>query len=479
MKYYFYLILAITLSSQAAALYSGDASPFSPPVDGRENWSIGICSLKVKDVTPANSYLSHSVPLQFKKELQSISSHYFLEAEKTGYRESLLKKERRKQSDNLAKYRAERDELLFNQSAYPTLDAKIEETIDYLNYLRDLELSDIELVDQKEIEFKSGQEEGQLLPPPLYSPLRYARQQEVELLIWGTLEEYQGYIYFEIFALSPHLGKEVFTYRNAVQPEEISLLLADINQELAVIVLGSESVSITIHPEPVESEIYLDGTFVGSGVTALKFLLPGEKTLRVSCQGYLEEYRRIELVPGEHYDISISLTAGDMEYLSVNSKPQGASVYHGSQWLGRTPLEIAMPAPVVSSRLLLRKEGYSDYAFYLDSSLTGNIDLTLKSNILQESVVQTKKRDQFYSAFGIWALTVPLPLFLYSITADYAFAYQDAAVSGNLSEASRLQSTGEMFYYSYLGALFISGSLFLKMMFNLFDYISSADRKAG
>jgi len=479
MKYHLYLILAITLSSQAAALHAGDASSFSPPVDDRENWSIGICSLKVKDVTPANSYLSYSVPLQFKKELQSISSHYFSEAEKKGYRESLLKRKRRKEGDNLAKYRVERDELLFNQSADQTLDAKIEEAIDYLNYLRDMELSDIELVDQKTVEFKSGQEEGQLLVPPLYSPLRYARQQEVELLIWGTLEEYQGYLYFEVYALSPHLGKEVFVYRNAVQPEEISVLLADIDQELAAIVLGSESASLTIHPEPVESEIYLDGAFVGSGVTALKFLLPGEKTLRVSCQGYLEEYRQIELVPGEHYDLWIALAAGEMEYLSVSSKPPGVSVYHGSQWLGRTPLEMAMPAPVVSSRLLLRKEGYRDYPFYLDSSLTGNIDLTLERDILEESVIQTKKRDQFYRAFGIWALTVPLPFFLYGITADYALSYQGAAAAGNLSDAYRLKSTGEVFYYSYLGALFISGSLFLKMMFNLFDYISSADRKAG
>jgi len=479
MKYHLYLILAIILSSQAATLYAEDAFLFSPPVDDRVNWSIGICSLKVKDVTPANTYLSHSVPLQFKKELQSISSHYFSEAEKRGYRESLLKRERRKQGDNLAKYRVEWDELLFDQSEDQTLDAKIEEAIDYLNYLRELDLADIELAEQKAVEFKSGQEEGQLLPPPLYSPLRYARQQEVELLIWGTLEEFQDYLYFEVYALSPHLGKEVFVYRNAVQPEEISLLLADINQELAVIVLGSESASLTIHPEPVKSEVYLDGAFVGSGVTALKFLLPGEKTLRVSCQGYLEEYRQIELIPGEHYNISIALAAGEMEYLSVSSKPPGASVYHGSQWLGRTPLEMAMPPPAVSSRLLLRKEGYRDYPFYLDSSLTGNIDLSLERDILEESVVQTKKRDQFYSAFGIWALTVPLPLFLYGITADYAYAYQDAGASGDFSEASRLKSTGEIFYYSYLGSLFISGSLFLKMMFNLFKYISSADRKAG
>ena len=74
-------------------------------------------------------------------------------------------------------------------------------------------------------------------------------------MIWGTLEEYEGYLYFEVYALSPHLGKEVFVYRNAVQPEEISYFLSDINQELAVIVLGSESASLTIHPEPMESEI--------------------------------------------------------------------------------------------------------------------------------------------------------------------------------------------------------------------------------
>ncbi|MQY76421.1 MAG: PEGA domain-containing protein, partial [Spirochaeta sp.] len=199
----------------------------------------------------------------------------------------------------------------------------------------------------------------------------------------------------------------------------------------------------------------------------------------IPSQGYLDEYRQIELFPGEHYDLRIALAAGEMEYLSVNSEPQGASVYDGSQWLGRTSLEMAVPAPEARSRLLLRKEGYKDYPFYLDSSFTGNIDLTLEHNILEESVVQTKKRDQFYSAFGIWALTMPLPLFLYGITADYALAYQKAAVSGNLSEAYRLQNTGEIFYYSYLGALFITGSVFIKMMFNLFNYIRSADRKAG
>lgn len=479
MKYYLYLVLAILLSSRAGVLQAEDAFLFSPPVDDRENWSIGICSLKVKDVTPANNYLSHSVPLLLKKELQSISTHYFSEAEKAGYRESLLDRERRKQSDILSKYRIERDELFFSQTEDLTLDAKIEETIDYLNYLRNLELSDIELTDQKKIEFKSGQEEGQLLPPPLYSPLRYARLQELELLVWGTLEEYQGYIYFEIFALSPHLGKEVFIYRDAVQPEEVSLIFSEVNKELAGIVFGSESASITIHPEPEESEIYLDGVFVGSGVTALQFLLPGEKTVRISCPGCLDEYRQIELVEGEHSELWVSLTAGEMEYLSIHSKPSGASLYLSSEWLGCTPLEILMPAAGASSRLLLRKEEYKDYPFYLDSGFVDDIDLTLERNILEESVMQENKRDQFYSSFGVWALTVPLPIFLYGITWDYASAYQRAADSGNLSEASRLQSTGQIFFESYRLSMYISGMLFIRMVFYLFDYISSADRKAG
>jgi len=168
-----------------------------------------------------------------------------------------------------------------------------------LAWLRELSPERIEFPASKLLSFKSGREGGLLFDQTLFSPLELARQEEVNLLIWGRFEEIQDYLYVEVRALDAVLAAEVYRFSDAGTPERLYEILDVLASELAAVLWGRDWSSLTVDSVPSGGYVWIDGSYRGRAPIELPYLVPGSKEVRVEAPGYQPLVRTIELAPYE------------------------------------------------------------------------------------------------------------------------------------------------------------------------------------
>jgi hypothetical protein len=459
------------------------APPAASPADRDERWTVGVCALKADGLDDEDAYLTRSLPQLLRERLESIPTHTFSAEEKAGYRREILRQERQRLSGLLDQARQRRDELLFQDLRETERERRLEEAQEAIRRieeslagLQQMAPQEIELPEEKPVEFLQGEGEGGLLEPSSFSALRLARQKGVELLICGTIQPLDRYLELEIRAVNVYLEKEVYTYRDIIQREEIYSVVQGVTDGLAAVVLGRPWSSLAIPGLPAGCEVWLDGKFLGAGVSRIPYLAPGSHTLRLRCPDNREQTAQLVLEPGVEQSLTPDPQPIEVGTVRIDSIPSGAQLYAGSRFLGTTPLE--MEQPEVTTRLLLRLAGYGDTAWYLGPAVPPELTLKLDPLILDPAQIQTDRRRQFYRAFGWWALSFPLPFFFYGLAIDYAAGAELANDSGDVGEANRLVETGGRLYRGYQISLGLSAALFVNMAIRLGRYIRAADRKA-
>ena len=72
-------------------------------------------------------------------------------------------------------------------------------------------------------------------------------------------------------------------------------------------------------------------------------------------------------------------------------------------------------------------------------------------------------------------LSIPVTLFTYSSYSSYSQTYNlELSNNGLTSEARRLGSAADLYYYGYWGAIGINGLLFINLVIDAVDYVKSA-----
>jgi hypothetical protein len=453
-----------------------------PPADTQPYWTVGVAAFTGEAMSPDNQYLLHSFPLSLRERLVSVRLHFFGAEERRGYQLALIRRAIRSQGAQLESLRRERDALFFQVGDPSELarkqadyDQRIRQGVEALDRLDALDPAEVKFPEKKEVRFASGSRDEVLLAAPGPAVLRAAQDQSVDLLIYGGFEQIQGYLYLQIHAVDASLEREVFSFTDAVDPEQLPSALSAAAEGLTRTLWGRDWASLVVQASPPEARIYVDGTLLGTGQARLDFVTPGEHGLLVELEGYVSQEQAVSVQPYSLAEFEVELEKLPESWIAVDSTPQGAALYKGSTWLGVTPLQVARPGSL--ARFLLRLADFRDAPLYLGPSSPAAVSVKLSPASLDPLARQKRDRDRFYTAFGIFALSLPFPIFSYGYVNDYMVGYQQAVSSGNLSEAQRLFDAGNAYYYAYLGTLGVSVGLAVNMVIQLIRYIRSADRK--
>lgn len=456
-------ILGICLFFLGALVFAQLEFPL--PQDTKEKWIVGFCALKGENLSPQNTYLTHSIPLLLKEKLQSISFHSFSEQEMLEYKKAVLMQELRAKLKTLMEKQKEKDELIFSQERefekqknIQNLEKQIEDIRAHVSYLKDLDTALIEYRNQKPVQFAGGTAEG-LYDPPV-SILKYAVQQDVDLLISGKIEEIHDYIYIELNAFERTLEKQVYTYTDAGTREELYDYFGEAVGGLATVILGRQWSSLTVNPQPEDASIIINGQFLGSGKVYLPFTRPGQVEILVRYQGYKEHSQKVVLIPAEYHEFTISLQREEYSEIAINTTPADADVYINSRWQGKTPLSLARP--VILQRLLIKKEDYLDYYLTIGPDSMQEIDIYLKKGYPNRAEIQEMKRDNFYASFGMFLCTLPIPIFLYGSAMDS---------SGYNRPYNESLTYAVLYNFTYYTTI----ALLVNTLFSLADYIQTGD----
>jgi hypothetical protein len=472
MKTFLFLLLAVAcfpVSAQKPAL-----------ADPRPDWAIGVAAFEGRDLSPENVYLTRSFPLLLRERLEAIPEHYFSEAEVRAYREHIIQEERKRLVKAVGADRRARDELFFTSDS-PAREAAVYEqriaaNLQAIRELQDFDPEQIAFPQSKPLRFVSGADGQLVFDREVLSPFQLAKQQDLDVLLWGRFEEVQGFIYFEISLFSAALGEPLFTYSDAVAPVELYELSEELIAELATVLWGRDWSSLTVQTVPEGASVWIDQVFQGRTPLSIPYLLPGGKEMRLHLPGHRSELRWIELSPYVEELQQITLVPEQREPFTLDSDPQGAAVYRGSEWLGTTPLSVEKPEEL--SRFLLRREGYLDFPLYAYPTLEQTITADLLPDQLDPGEIQNRRRDELYRAFGAFALSLPFPIFAADYWTNYTVRATDLRFQGKDAEAAAAQDTADLLSYVYFATFGVSSGLFVNLMVRLIRYLKAADRKA-
>jgi hypothetical protein len=452
------------------------------PKDAAAQWTAGIEVFDANGLSPANSYLAASIPLLLQDELAGLESHAYSEEERALRRAVLLGRELLAVEKTVTAIRAERDAGYFNGVAPDSpvraeVDGRLAAALARREFLLALDAAAIVVPEEKTASFKEGTGPGKLLDPQGYPAAEFADREGLDLLLGGSLREVQGYLLVDIWVFDALKRTVVFTAREAAQGDEIYASLPGIARQIAGTILGRTWSIIGYAPQPVHAALYVDGALVATGAASRLYLKPGVRQIRVSAPGYLDTTQSVELAPGAEQPFSITLQKETAATIQVSTEPQGADLYVGSLWKGRTPTRIDTPA--LRTRAVLTKSGFYDLPFLLAAGSPAELSFGLTPDAGSQSELQVKARDGFYTALGLFAASIPVPLACYAGAIDQALQRNNFILHRLPAAAASAQVGSNLFLGGYYAGIALSASLFTWMVLRIIDYVTASTGTKG
>ena len=454
----------------------------SVPVDAAKKWVVGFSVFNAAGLSPENAYLAYSIPLLMKDEISGLDSHTYADDERELWQKAILAREISAVERSITSIRQQRDSLYFGDTpptaaAVQAVDERVSAAAARRDFLRSLDPAHVAVPAEKPIAFKEGTGPGKLLDLLRVPAATYCARQEIDLLVGGSIQEVQGYLLVTLWVFDAARGNTILSSREAAQRDELYASLPPLGKELAGILLGRQWSLVAYAPSPPNGSLYVDGVLVASGASPALYLSPGIKEIRVSAPGYRPEKLTLILTPGQESPLAVTLEKEPAASVFIVSQPAGAALYVDSIWQGTTPL--LQEKPPVRGRGVLSLTGFYDLPFQIGLDSPAQLSFSLQPDLGARDVAQKKARDQFYEAFGWFALSVPLPLLCSAFKIDYEAKQLFFTANAMSPEAAAAQLGSQVFLAGYVAGIAISASLFTWMVFRIIHYISVSNGTAG
>ncbi len=135
-----------------------------------------------------------------------------------------------------------------------------------------------------------------------------------------------------------------------------------------------------------------------------------------------------------------------------------------------------IPRPDELTSYSIVKENYYDSRLELSSTSPQNVETVLVSRGYDWEEETRLSRERFYRSFGLFSLSVGVPIILYGAYQDYTGLFPSGSVRPDLSdeERQRVVREGSALFYGYYGGIALSAGFFGNMIWRLVDYIRTA-----
>ncbi|MEE8441103.1 MAG: PEGA domain-containing protein, partial [Spirochaetia bacterium] len=404
---------------------------------------------------------------------------------KTSYAESLIDRQAELALRALSAAVRQRDLLLFERNVTTDQRERADQTVTTARAtLEGLELLDpsaLELNSEKPLAFWSGRAAGRLLDAvPVNDELEpdpeglaeIARGADLDLLIWGTVEEIQGYLKVDFYAYSPY-GAEIdlADAGTVALPSDIGREAEIIAGEIAAVLLGRPWGSVHVETNLDAAAIFVDGDLAGYGQASARYLSLGEVEVEVTANGYRTERRTVAVTDRQTTAIVLEMEQLVNRVVRIESAPAGADVYVDSVWAGRTPLQLNVPDG--QSVVRLRRDGYLESRFVLTGDGPDRVARVLLPGSLNWADEIRLKRGGFYRSLTWFVLSVPVTMILNGVYLSVQSAWPPPGVPVDVTPANlaTFGQIGNIFYWASSGALLVNLGLLVNVGINLFEYI--------
>jgi hypothetical protein len=455
------------------------SSDFSPPKDGAEEAVIGVAEFRMRGSSSRDLFLGRNIGRLFLEHVGEVSTHAIGPNEREFYAAGLIRKARLEELKTIDSTYEKRDSLLFSglrrpeSGTYAAFSGIIERAKKNIARYDSLDPAEVEIIEEKKLLLAKTQRDENLLSPVFGAPRDAARAAKVDYLLWGDVEEeLPGYFYVSVYLYGATADRVLYSDSSLGRFNELDSLVDEMFLNLATALVGRDWAGLEISLEQKDAGIFLDGDLVGIGEAKLSYIKPGPYRLLIGAGGYETREEDIVLESRSVLKKVYTLTPLDRGLFVISSEPPGAGFYAGALRLGSTPYTLGVRGTHQIGRLEL--DGYKSAVFPLPAEGADSAFYILPRDLVSWDERIEKKRADFYSAFGWFVLSLPIPIVLYGLYENSSYGYlQYTKTSGyDRDEAKGMAERLDILYYSYFGSLFLSGSFLFNAVMKLFDYIA-------
>ncbi|MDA3811336.1 MAG: hypothetical protein PF518_13515 [Spirochaetaceae bacterium] len=455
-----------------------------PLVFNRENWNVSIEKFS-GELSPSNQYLKSSLSNIIKRELISSDMHILSFKEKIRYKNTLIEKKRKDIISSLSQSYIKKDNLLFEPRTIKleidNLNKELDTFKKNLIELSTYDLSIIKTAEMLPVQWIGPNDNEDLQKADQYSQSVIIDFYDLDFLISGSIKEIDDYFLIEVYGFDPVSDDRILIYSNVGTVDELENLAFEAANELRSIVLGRPWSILHVEMDQEDALIYSDGVLIGIGSADINTIEPG--TVFLEAMGSDNSYwsNEIELMALQENSITGKLSQSEINFLTLQTEPSDADVYIGARWAGKSPLNI----PRYKDRNIwvsIKLDGYYDKSFEVSTKSPEDLFFELEEEEMSRMENFEIKKKQFYSALGLFSISVAAPVIMGGVFSNYANR-QNAYVLEFLqtSDPSYSDLAMEMeknYYISYgtfWGTIGISTGLLVNVFVKLSRYIKAAE----
>lgn len=466
------------------------------PSEQREELRLGFAQLETENVPGEFRYIARSLPLAMLNEFEGIPERVRTAGELDAVAERLLEDARGEASELIASLVDERDELLFESSdeQREAERARInEELAEAREHLRRLRATPSEAVVRQldtRMPLRTVRNSDE---QPLYA---YDEKpgEDVDLLVGGRMRYEDEYLSIELSLLLRTVSdaaagltagrntrmageREDYVGRRRlastiVRPADALNELDELRDDIISGILNRPFSRLQVDVEQPAASVSLDGGLAGFGTVSLPYLEPDEYELVVTAAGYEEEVREVELAESETVRMTVDLSPLPADRVTVNSEPEGANLYVGSEWIGRTPVTIDRPVGPRTAEL--RRDGFERARFVLEDRGPESLNRVLAPDSVDLTTELRDRREGFYRSLGWLAVSLPLPLILSGIWQNRADYFLDRQPNISTEEQQRFIAATSIVDGARWGGVALSGGLLINSIVQAVRYIRAS-----
>lgn len=440
-----FLLALHLLSLQAMAETAPDLS------DKRGKVKIGIARFSGENLSPNQKTMVDTMPMRLKAVLEPISSRALGAEEREAYRSASLLAKILDIGKSLDEQLGQYDMKILSEkgpketaASRKGLVAGIDGAKKNLETYSDFPLSNISVEKSKPVEWVKPSDSKDILDSPAVNARAFCVQQDLDILVSGSLRGSGEYVFLEIYAYHRFLDARIFEWKTALGEDDTQAALDEFSLILAEALLGRKTGVLRVTASPARAHIKVNGKFAGNSPSVTPFADSGSYEVSVSAPGYLEESATVTVAEGSDSSVAFELKALPLGSVSVQSDPDGAELYIDAAKAGETPLDLGQNGQLRSVRA--RKEGYKDSYFVIDGKKTGELKVPLVT--LEESLKNSfsKQKDRFYYSAGAFMLSLPVSVLCAGMFNQYLSNAQSAEAGSSTAEqkeAARLLFEGQ------------------------------------
>ncbi len=442
-----------------------------------DEWFLCITKFDSGSLAADKTNISGVISRELVDRLSSINYRTRISPEYAYYEEYAWARERAAAAKSISSKMEERSKLIYQGEAdwkYQQSVKKIDVDVKKLRENLDEIDKNAPLINKEPV-FKliSGNSDLAFPEPPAKGgERRFCVAQKADAFLTGKITDFYGRYSLTLKLYTLYTKSFVWEDNFIFSYNDISAAIDEITRKLMIILSGSNPSVLEIKTEPETALVLINQSFAGRGEISKTEYPPGKITVNVSAPDHDSIFLETELVSGELTQINIKLNPIKYVDTDISSKTDG-HVYHGSLYVGESPLTLRLPANNFEYvEILGNNEKKGSAVFKTKDNVDYNQTISFKlSKPNKKGAVDRQRRDYYWAWGAQWIAGIATWLGYYS-----AMGVSDAVTMNGGNTTQEFYDYGNSLVKFYYGAAIAFGVTSLYGIIRMITYIHISSR---